>query len=336
MALPTSSLSISCNSIANFVRAGLDAANNNIQVMIGTPEEAAKKKNQHRLNLFFYRFEPSGFQAAVQPDEPWLIRLDCLITAFGIQEDTIGPGENELRILGEVLRLFHQTPVLGMVKVDGEDVRLQVVFQPLSSDELNQVWSTQSDTSYRPSIAYEMALVPVVPSVRSPGRRLVGSAGSRVDANLESSMAPYSGEFDAPPVAAETVNSRRSDWAPLICFIAGGKFLKSISLAVDSPELTAFSPRVWVAGDSSATVTLRWTIWDLNAGWRETGQSKEVSPISVGIDPESGPPSMPPTMALPFKDRPGQAVLYAERQHTRQSNGARLTIRSNPLLVTLY
>ena len=38
----------------------------------------------------------------------------------------------------------------------------------------------------------------------------------------------------------------------------------------------------------------------------------------------------------PATDTEKYAVLYAERQHTRQSNGARLTIRSNPLLVTLY
>lgn len=336
MALPISSLSISCNFIAEFVRDGLNAAANNIRVVIGPPSEAVKTKSDHVVNLFFYRFEPSGFQSAVTPGQPWLIRLDCLVTAFCLKESQISPGENELRLLGEVMRIFHQTPVLATLDVNGEDTRLQVVFQPLSSEQLNQVWSTQPDTSYRSSVAYEMALVPVVPSVRDGGQPLVGSTGSEVRARMDTRHAPYSGDFVVPPVTAETVNIEVEGWAPLICFVIDGQYHKSLALNVGSAVLANFKPRAWVAGDPGATVTLRWSVWDTNLGWRNEGQVKNVNPISLGIDPDSGPPSLPPRVTLPFDDHPGQAVLYAERRFTRESNGAQMTVRSNPLLVTLY
>ena len=106
MPLPESSLSTICASITDFVRTGIGAAVNSINVSIGAPAIIAGDDSQHRLNLFFYRFEPSGFDSDVHPNDPWRIRLFCLITAFGIDEDIINAGENDLRLIGEVMRIF--------------------------------------------------------------------------------------------------------------------------------------------------------------------------------------------------------------------------------------
>ncbi len=337
MALPTSSLSIMTSSIAQFVRDGLDAANNNIRVMIGAPTEAAKDDDKHRVNLFFYRFEPPGIGPIVTPDEPWRIRLFCLITAFGVMEEQISAGENELRMVGEVMRLFHESPVMDTLDVKGESVRLQVVFQPLSSDELNHIWSTQGDASYRPSVAYEMALGPVVPSQRGLGSPLVGAIGSQVLARMDGRREGFSGTAETLPVTARRVDTEQEGWAPSICIVFNGACVQSISFAVGSNELADFTPpSVWVAGDPTATVTLRWEVWDQTKGWREEGPTLETSPISTEIDPDAGAPEGLPTIALPFTDRAGQAVLYAMRRYTRSSDEAQLEIRSNPLLVTLF
>src|SRR5688572_18989067 len=154
MALPPSSLSLTCRSIADFLSTRLDAAQNNIKVRIGNPAGAVQGEgdNDHRVNLFFYRLETNAFGPAAAPDEIWLLRLCCLVTSFGVDEDQISAGENDLRLLGAVLSAFHERPVLDPVTINGTTVRAQVVFQSLGVEEVNNLWATQGDVPYRPSV----------------------------------------------------------------------------------------------------------------------------------------------------------------------------------------
>lgn len=335
MALPESSLSIMCSSVADFLRERLDSLNNNIRVMIGAPSEAAQLDSQHHLNLFFYHVEPAGFGLDPAADETWRIRMHCLITPFGILEEQISAGENELRLLGEVVRVFHEYPVLDLPDVQGEHVRLQVVMQPLSGDELNHIWSTQGDTSYRPSVAYEFAQGVVVPAQQGIEAPWAGRLGTQVFARMDARYASFTGSAAPPPVQAARVDTQVEDWAPRICLVHQSACAQSLALSVGS-EASAFTPTVWVAGDTASTVTLQWEIWDSTVGWRAHPATVDVSPISSAIDPESIPSSGLATLALPFNDHAGQAVLHASRTFTRGATQAQETVRSNPLLVTLY
>ena len=137
MPLPPSSLSRVCRSVADFLSAEIDAIQNSIRVMIGNPADASKDATtEHRVNLFFYLMEPTGFGPDAAPDEVWHLRLHCLVTAFGVDELPVSAGENDLRLLGEVLRAFHETPILGPLDLDGDTVRLHVVFSPLTLDQI--------------------------------------------------------------------------------------------------------------------------------------------------------------------------------------------------------
>ena len=89
-----------------------------------------------------------------------------------------------------------------------------------------------------------------------------------------------------------------------------------------------------MSGDTNATVDLRWEIWDSALGWRASGASKAVTPAADEIQPDGPIPAVLPTFALPFDDQAGQAALYAERTIT--SGGAQRTLRSGPVLVTLF
>jgi hypothetical protein len=270
-------------------------------------------------------------------DEPWLIRMHCLITAFGIDEDGILAGENELRLLGQMMRILHENPVLEAVDVDGRTVRLQVIFEPLGSDDLNHIWSTQGDTTYRPSLAYEMALVPVIPSTLAVAPRLVGAIGMEARGTMDARHEPFTGATHVLPVKATAVDTRVESWAPEICFVHQGACLQAIALEAGSAELGDFDPpSVWVAGDPGASVTLRWQEWSASSGWSEASGPQDVNPKGTELDPEKTIPPDLPTMALPFADHPGQAVLYATRSYIRGSDGAAVQVRSNPLLVTLY
>ncbi len=340
MALPRSSLSRVCRAIADFVSVGLDASANSIQVMIGSPVSAAPATTDttHRVNLFFYRIEPAGLFTGDTPGDPWWVRLHCLVTGFGLDEEQVSSGENDLRLLGEVMRLFHETPVQSALMVDDETFRLQVVFLPLGADDLNHIWSTQGDVSYRPSIAYEMALAPVLPSERRPESPLVGRIGSEVRAVPAARTSPFAGATAAPPVPRSTVDATRPDWAPVICFVADGACAQSLLFVLASQELEAFVPRVRVAGEPGAAVTLAWQRWTSSGGWQDVADTTDTTATVATLDPEGGGDAGTVAVALPGElvSDGGQAVLYAERSWVRGADGVTVTVRSNPLLVTVH
>src|SRR5437870_5080587 len=107
MPLPETSLSLACRSVANFIQSSFAAASHPIQVRLGTPAAAqpAASDTEHRLNLFFHRFEPSGIGSYELSNETWWIRVHCVITAFAVDEDRVSAGESDMRLIGEVLRL---------------------------------------------------------------------------------------------------------------------------------------------------------------------------------------------------------------------------------------
>jgi hypothetical protein len=335
--LAPTSLSVTCHAFAGFLRTALAATDHSIDVVIGTPADAAKK-DELTLNLLFYRFEPWAFDSDVRPDEPWMIRLYCLITAFGKEVDEISQSEHELRMLGEVMRIFHETPVLPVIDVLGEQTRLQVVFHPLSSDELNHLWSAQEATSLQSSIAYELAVGPIVPSTRRVEAALAGEFGVHVAPTMEIPTGEFVGRMEKPQVVLQTVDTTRENWAPIICLVQEGECLLMTSMAAGSAEAAAFNPEVWVAGETMSDVTLRWNAWTTDAGWREEGPTKDTKPVGEVMDPEGGPPegAVLPTMALPFTDQAGQAVLTATRTYTSGVDGAQRSVHSNQVLVVLY
>lgn len=338
MSLPKSSLSQMCRAIADFVSDGLQASANSIRVMIGNPAEAApgQADTDHRVNLFFYRFEPSGFYADISPGDTWWMRLHCLITAFGIAEDQVSSGENDLRLVGELMRLFHETPVLNAIKVDDEEFCLQVVFHPLSADSLNHIWSTQNEVSYRPSVAYEMALAPVVPMERRTGSPLVGAVGFEVRGGMDGRTAPFAGQVLALPVSVSMVDTSAEDWAPSICFVYEGKCALSLAFEKDSEALANFRPKVWVAGEPGATVTMAWEEWTSENGWQQVNLTEEATASTRLIDPDRVDMAITHEVELPAGNNSYQVVLFAERSYARASDSHELTVRSNPLLVTIY
>lgn len=334
MALPLSSLSRLCRSIADFLGAELEANSNSIRVLLGSPADAAKEfDTDHRVNLFFYLVEPSGF-GSFDPDETWLVRLHCLVTAFGIAENQVSSGENDLRLLGAVLRVFHENPVLPAYDLDGNAVRAQVVFNPLTLDQINHIWSTQGDVAYRPSAAYEMALAPIPPSEPRLGGPLVGSIGVEVFHDL--GLHPFGGTVLAPVVTARAVETARPDWTPRLCLVSGGACAESLSFEVGSPELAAFTPQAWIAGLPGSPVTLRWESWEADKGWTSLSDHVDAQATSISLDPSAAGSATTVPAPMPFKDKPGQLVLYAVRNATRFPDGLAIQVRSNPVLINLY
>lgn len=337
MALALSPLSQVCKGIRAYLDGELNAPDRSkVSVLLATPADTASAgagDSDHRLNLFFYRFEPSGLFPDTLPGETGWLRAFCLVTPFAAEEDSVGAGENDLRLIGEVMRVFHEKPVFQL-SVDGEEYHLQVIFQPLGLDQLNQLWSTQGDTLYRPSVLYEVSLAPILPAVKAVPAPLAGGFGLQVQPTLEQRETSIAGRF--PEVPAMTPAITREDWAPAIAFVHGGACAFSFSLALGSPELAAFVPRVWLAGKVGEPVSLRWETWDATHGWQVVEPAGAALIASAGIAPDAVATAPTQALALPFSDHVGQMLFYAERSYTRAADGVMLTVRSNPLLISLY
>ena len=285
-----SSLSIVCEHIRQFVRTGVNAPANGLDVSVGAPA-AIDAGGEHHLNLFFYRFEPSGFEAGARPDAPWRIRMFCMVTPFGIDEPsdgaTVPAGENDMRMLGDVMRVFHQTPILPPVDADGVTVRTQVMFLSTSDEQINQIWSTQGDIHYRPSVVYEMSLTPIVPTELAPLPRIVGAIGleARTTANRH---AAFAGAVAGPPVRRQTVDTGDPVWVPALAWVVGGALHRSLAFDVDGADFAAFDPEVWLAGDPAATVRLVWEAWR-SSGWEATGAPANATPQRASDRPRGHP-----------------------------------------------
>lgn len=343
MALANSPLSQVCKGIRNYLDAEINAGDfSQVYFFIDTPSAANTNKQdaKHYLNLFFFRFEPSGLFPDSLPGETGWLRTFCLITPFSHDEDNISTGENELRLIGEVIRIFHDKPVF-LLSVDDQDYHLQVIFQPLALDQLNQLWSTQGDTVYRPSVLFEISLAPVVPAVKSIPAPLAGSLGLDVQATLQGRENAVTEHSPEVPVMTPTI--QLADWTPAISFVHDGRCAFSFSLALNSEallgngvDLAAFAPKVWLAGKAGETVSLRWETWDNAHGWQKMEPATEVIIVSERLDPEAVATAPLTALALPFNDQVGQMLLYAEREYARPGDNVRVTVRSNPLLISLY
>lgn len=345
--LPASGLSTICNQIAEFLRTGLGAVANNITVLVGSPGNVDTGSVEHQVNLFFYRFEPSGFQAAAHPNDVWRLRLFCLVTPFGVDETengtTVGAGENDMRMMGEIIRLFHEEPILAPLDVNGETVRMQAVYMTLTDEQLNQIWSTQGDTAYRPSVVYEFSLAPIVPAERRGPAPLAGMLGVEARA-ADARHAAFTGVVSGPPVRPVTIDVTDPGWRPALAWVLGGALHRSLAFADGSQALADFDPvTLWLAGDPAATVELSWERWT-PTGWVEVGTPAVAQPYGPVIDPDATPDdpgNFPLTTPLPVTGLgPGesstQLLLYARRSFTRFPGGSEETVRSEPLLITVY
>jgi hypothetical protein len=351
-----SSLSVVANHLRNLLATRIDGIDD---IIISHPKDANPKDSSQSLNLFFYKVDNSGYPADTGSDDPFYVRLNFLITAYGVSKTVngvkISSGENDLRLVGEVMRVLHESPIMIISGNNGAPVmHLQTVMLPLTLDDINHIWSTQGDTPYRLSVAYEMALLPVPRKKPVRKEQLVGSTG--VDARRDITVPPLPEEgfgvsTSSPEVRYKEVNTNDARWAPHICFLTDdGKELRYVQSLPHTTEETELE--ILVAGKANAGIKLVWETWQewdgktKKGGWSEPvpdGENPEITipdkdaddePIvSNVIDPDNIETALKHTVQLPFDPAEqvrAQAVLYA----VREMDGA--MIRSNPLLVSIY
>ncbi|MBN4077029.1 DUF4255 domain-containing protein [Mariprofundus ferrooxydans] len=356
MAVPMeSSLSQACVAIRGFLQKNLETigAERNPKVYFGAPKNSFEnyKDDDDWVNLFFYRFEPFEFDADILSGETGWLRVHCLVTPVakkiedhgGTSGDPVSEGEQDL---------------------SGQKFHFQAVFESLTIESINQIWSTQgSEVAYRPSVGYEFTLAPVVPRVKAKEALLVGATGFTVDGNMDHAETVLAGEdysaiVQTPVMAAISVNSGREGWVPAACFIYAGGCAQSLIFGIKDAEVfpkviknkdtgiiettgdKVDALQIWIAGKIDQVVNLRWEVWDSVNGWQASVDAS-VSSFNIKsemIDPNHIP--VIPDVSVVSIDLPintaRQAVLYAEYSYERSSDKALLTVRSNPLMLTIY
>ncbi len=385
MPLPTSSLARICNQ----VREHLDTLGQtpsppdwDVTVTIGAPGiNLAAVNNANTLNLFFYRFEPFTFDTSARPGDVQWIKMFCVITAVGIDEDVdndtnvdFSAGINELRMLSQVMRLFQEQPVM-MIDGDnpGEVWHTQFIPHPLADEQINQIWSTQGETVYRPSLVYEITLAPVEPLVPTTQAARVASVGSFADSNMANRNRPWPAGRETlyPTVPSVRVDSSNPQWAPAMVLVTGAAGDREASLALNlevpvAGGLGDFSglPQldIWIAGDTalSGDLTLVGQLLQNPDAERSSGQWLDIDPVlslsadAIALDVENLPPPAGTGFSLNLShwtdldnsNNSWQLQLFVERHIRYQADTGEwadlphaaedgMRIRSNPLLITV-
>ena len=346
--LPVSAISDAATRLRALLINNIDDLSDLKQVKIGHPKEtlATMVSDLNSVNLFFYRVGYDGFPADGGVESPFYVRLFCLVTAVGATPTDSGPstGENDLRLIGEIMRVLHETPVVMVENKDGDSIaELQVVPHSLDLDGLNHIWSTQGDVAYRLSVAYEMSLAPIPLAQPVEMAPRVGEIGVTALSHTHRPALPDGGfgvSTTSPQVLRKALSTGEPDWKPHICFADTKDKTLSFHRAVAKSALPAGSALVLtvaLAGKAGQGVKLVWETWNSSDGWvRSAGAQNETLAGNL-IDPDSFfepvKPGMLVDVALPIDDK-GQALLYAEREWAAGDGNTR-SIRSNPILVTV-
>lgn len=306
-------ISLAARALRSRLAAALALVEGNI--FIGQPTEANKAATGDAafLNIFVFQIDLDGYPADAVSEDPVYARLYCLITAFAGAETNqngqvlVSAGENDLRMIGAVAAALHQQPHLTIDDPAGEiSAELQISPMQMSLDNLNNLWSTQLDASYRPSVAYELSFVPVPFSEKRERSALVQS--TKVD------VFPRAGE-PAP-------------WRPEIRFIraegGGSEFVSALTIERPGPDTV----NIALAGPEEVSVDFQWQRLQKGEGWQD-GPS-----FAITIDSETIGKSSEHEIDLPDVDADTlQAVLVATR--TSVTDKGRTTVgRSSPLLIT--
>lgn len=340
--LAVTSLSVTANALRDFLTSQISDLDG---VLIGHPKEASDaigSEGKQYLNLFFYQVEHGAYPADGDARDPFYLRVNCLVSPFGSKETgppetSISAGENDLRLIGEVLRLFHAEPQLEISDGDERGL-LQLYLLPLSLSDINHVWSTQGDVPYRLSVAYQLSLVPVpLAQARQRGPR-VSAVGLAVRSDPQLPAMPAAGFGIAPyrpTLPRLEVAVAQPDWAPKIAFLDNeGRLLHSLAL-----EAAALPPSVNVvaAGEPGAALELVWESW-LKEGeprtWQATGAPFPTAAGRAAIGPDDADlAALAVAVPLPAIGA-GQLLLHARRTWSRP-DGVTVTLHSNPLLAVI-
>ena len=101
----------------------------------------------------------------------------------------------------------------------------------------------------------------------------LGAVGQQARAAQTARYDSFNGVVQGPPVGVTEIDISNPHWAPAMCWVYQDACVHSLSFDVAGAEFLAFTPQIWLAGDSGDSVNLVWEVWDSAAGWRSAGRT---------------------------------------------------------------
>ena len=331
-----SALSRSCHRISQYLE--LYIGSSKVDVLIGDPKSAenylksqAVDNAKDVVNIFIYKIEGHEFDASVHPDGLWRIRAHALITPFSLvnRTDVENPpssGEVDLRLLGQVLAAFHEKPVMDELPLDDissrlneheKNIRVQAIFQSLSSEDINHIWSNVGEVGYRTSVAYEFSLIPVIPRSQLIEGPLV------TDVLLD--------------VNSIKRNDSTDQWVPEIRLVVDSICFESLRFRTGESALNAFIPKILIVGpDLNEEVNLIVSQWQKGERWKTIKhQLANVNALQMNCSPANESNAANINLSNSDKNKVGQISIVAERTYQRPSDNKSIKIHSNLLVVNI-
>lgn len=361
-----SALSVAANELRSLLADELEDITVS-QIRIGYPKETFVNMSNTTsyLNLFFYNVKYDGYPSDGLSGDPFYVRIYCLITPISAKNGTPSSGENDLRYIGEIMRILHEHPYLSIANSNNVEVaQLQIIPHSLSLDDLNHVWSTQGDTPYRLSIAYEIALAPILlaqaversPLVSTPFVVTWGAIKRAPEQERDGLINLQ------PTVDYFEINTDLAQWTPQIAVVENiNNVPENLHYVFNKKDNLDQEFDLLIAGKKGETVKIFWNIWRIRTdgsvvSWHEN-IADMVSPehvivndqapnnpfISNIIEPTNIDPRALVKVKLPtditVDTKTWQAVLYVTRESKFEQPPAsgeiiKTEIKSN--LVLLY
>lgn len=299
--LPVSSLSKAAYGLRDLLMQNIDEFDHIEHIKIGHPSDTVKDLEAlelNGLNLFFYDMNYDGYPSDGTNNNPFYVRLNCLITAVGQKTNEpegegnrdVSKGENELRMIGEVMRVLHKQPVLSVNDGnDNEIAQLQIVPYTMNLDNLNHIWSTQNDISYRLSIAYEMSLAPVPHALPSDSSPLVTDTPmvSAVPIHPHQEKENDNEIVLKPIVEYLEIDTDSEDWMPHICLVEkitpSEKKLHYV-FKVDGDLGKPID--ILIAGKDKGKVKLVWSVWRRKKDKKIIAWKEDIADEAVPLEKE--------------------------------------------------
>lgn len=167
MALHTSGLSIAALALRGLLAENIEGITES-QIMLGPPAKINESdlNTSPRINIFCYNVLYDVPVTTMLGQENPVVTQQFLLTPIGCAQPEIHltAGEADLRILGELMRVLYQNPVLAIYSDDAPVCKTNLSMRNVSLEEQGKIWGAQKDAIFRPSIACDLLTVPIVPT----------------------------------------------------------------------------------------------------------------------------------------------------------------------------
>jgi Pvc16 N-terminal domain len=157
------------------------------EITLAPPDVKVDSVGGRRLNLYLYHVSENPYLKNQEiPGEgypgaygspPLSVDLRYICTAFGSTETGPDADIEAQRILGDAMRVLHDTPIITPDLVEekkpapkppvldpsliGEYEQVKVTWQPAALDEISKVWTALPNVNFRRSVLYEVSVVQV-------------------------------------------------------------------------------------------------------------------------------------------------------------------------------